>query len=118
MKQLIESLFDLETQTAMESLFDKDLTSKNLNPEEIAEFYKNYKYNRDNGKKDCLGKPLKMGDIVLFNEDPYGHSKMYIGIYNGAKGNLCEILLPAYDLTHHKKVGCWRVVKIDPPVIK
>lgn len=100
-----------------ESLFDKDLATKNFSPEEIAVFYKGYKYNRDDGRKDCLGNPLKEGDVVLVNEDPYGHSYFNIGIYNGYKGRLCEILLPAYDLTYHRKIVCGNVVKIDPPEI-
>ena len=50
-----------------ESLFDKDLATKNFSPEEIAVFYKGYKYNRDDGRKDCLGNPLKEGDVVLVN---------------------------------------------------
>jgi len=101
-----------------ESLFDKDLASKNLSPEEIAKFYKGYKYNTDNGRKDCLGNSLKEGDVVLVTEDPYGHSKLCIGVYNGYKGRLCDILIPAYDLTYSKKIICSNIIKIDPPEIK
>ena len=103
----------------IESLFDKDLVTKNFSPEEIADFYKGYKYNEKTGKKDCLGNPLKEGDVVLVCEDPFGHKSMWIGVYKGSNGVLCNILAPAVDrLVHVEIVRCRSVVKIDPKIIK
>lgn len=103
-----------------ESLFDKDLTIKNLSPAEIANLYKGYKLNKTDGTKDCFGTLLKKGDLVLVYRNASG---MSIGVYNGLykenRGRLCEILIPDSDLTRSHACYCDSVFKLtNIPEIK
>ena len=109
-----------------ESLFDKNLVNKDIPPFEIAKIYKDYQYNESDGGKDCLGQPLKEGDLILVTEDAIGHYRMCIGVYVQKKGRMVEYWVSdmgledtvAKSLDHLTRCYCNKVVKINKDSVK
>ena len=109
-----------------ESLFDKNLVNKDIPPFEIAKIYKDYQYNESDGGKDCLGQPLKEGDLILVCEDPYGHTRMNLAVYIKQKGRFCQFWCVNPELNDREDLApeflqlayCSKVVKINKDSVK
>ena len=107
-----------------EGIFDAGLSKKDLNPIEMARALQNTEYNENDGSKDCIGQPLKEGDLILVIED----NRLFIGVYIGKRGSRVVygssrmfrvIDKYKFDETMAKcEISCYKVIKIDPKIIK
>ena len=107
-----------------EGIFDAGLSKKDFNPIEMARALQNTEYNEKDGSKDCLGQPLKKGDLILVVED----NRLFVGVYIEKRGDNVVYgsskmfhIIDKYKLDEAVAIcgtSCYKVIKIDPKIIK